>query len=477
MTTHPPLTHPAPPPSRFALRCDRALVDRALVPALVVVEDGRIADVLPPGAIEASSPLPVIEVSGVLLPGLVDAHVHMNEPGRTEWEGFETATAAAASGGVTTLVDMPLNCVPVTTSLAAFEEKLAAVKDLLAVDVGFWGGVVPGNSSPATRGELAKMASRGMLGAKCFLCHSGIDDFPASREQDLRAAMPVLRDAGIPLLVHAELELATTHAGLAVPACDSGDPAEYASYLASRPNAFEDEAIALMIRLCRETRCRVHVVHLSSGTALPMIRAAKDEGLPFTVETCPHYLCLTAEEIPRGATQYKCAPPIREAANRELLWQGVHEGVIDLVTSDHSPCTPHLKKPLTADGRGGDFCGAWGGIASLSLGLSSVWTEASRRALTLVEVARRMSEEPARLAGLGSRKGQIARGLDADLCAFDPDAAFPVAERDLLFRHKVSPYLGRTLRGRVTSTWLRGQLVYAGASPVAARGRALLGHD
>ncbi|MBX7191033.1 MAG: allantoinase AllB [Sandaracinaceae bacterium] len=464
-------------PSRFALRSDRVLVDRALRPAVVVVEDARIADVLAPAAIDASSPLPVIDLEGVLLPGLVDSHVHMNEPGRTEWEGFETATAAAASGGVTTLVDMPLNCIPVTTSLAALDEKLAAVKDLLCVDVGFWGGVVPANSGSGTGGELAAMASRGMLGAKCFLCHSGIDDFPASREEHLRAAMPILRDAGIPLLVHAELELSATRAGVAVPACDSGDPAEYASYLASRPNAFEDEAIEMVIRLCRETRCHVHVVHLSSGTALPMIRAAKDEGLPFTVETCPHYLCLSAEEVPRGATQYKCAPPIREAANRELLWQGVREGVIDLVTSDHSPCTPHLKKPLLPTGEGGDFCGAWGGIASLSLGLPSVWTEAQRRELALTDVVRRMSEEPARLAGLGSTKGRIARGLDADLCVFDPDASFPVSEADLRFRHKVSPYLGRALRGRVTHTWLRGRVIFEDGTLRPGHGRALLSHD
>ncbi|MBN8611387.1 MAG: allantoinase AllB [Deltaproteobacteria bacterium] len=449
---------------RFALRSDRVLVEGALRPAVVVIEGERILDVLAKGAIDASSPLPIEDVSGVLLPGLVDSHVHMNEPGRTEWEGFQTATAAAASGGVTTLVDMPLNCIPVTTSLAALEEKLAAVHDLLAVDVGFWGGVVPGNAR-----ELAAMASRGMLGAKCFLCHSGIDDFPASREEDLRAAMPILRDAGIPLLVHAELELTTTQSGASVPSCDSGDPAEYASYLASRPNAFEDEAIERVIRLCRETRCAVHVVHLSSGTALPMIRAAKDEGLPFTVETCPHYLCLTAEEIPRGATQFKCAPPIREAANRELLWQGVREGVIDLVTSDHSPCTPHLKKPDT-----GDFCGAWGGIASLSLGLSSVWTEASRRELALVDIVRRMSEEPARLAGLSKKKGRIAKGFDADLCVFDLEGSLEVVPERLRFKHKISPYVGRALKGRVTDTWLRGARIFQGDSLRPASGKALL---
>lgn len=450
--------------ARFALRSERVLVEGALRPAIVVIEGGTILDVLRPNDLDATSPLPVEDVRGALLPGLVDSHVHMNEPGRTEWEGFETASAAAAAGGVTTLVDMPLNCIPVTTSLSALDAKLEAVQNLLAVDVGFWGGVVPGNA-----GELAAMASRGMLGAKCFLCHSGIDDFPASREDDLRAAMPVLRDAGIPLLVHAELELTQTRGGASVPACASGDVAEYASYLASRPNAFEDEAIEMVIRLCRETRCAVHVVHLSSGTALPMIRAAKDEGLPFTVETCPHYLCLTAEEVPRGATQYKCAPPIREAANRELLWQGVREGVIDLVTSDHSPCTPHLKKPET-----GDFCGAWGGIASLSLGLSSVWTEASARGLSLHDIARRMSEEPARLAGLTRRKGRIAKGLDADLCVFDDAAPFTVSASSLRFRHKISPYIGRELRGRVTNTWLRGERILQHDTLVPATGRALL---
>jgi allantoinase len=450
---------------RFALRSEHVMLDGALRPATVVVEDGRIADVLPFGEI-TSATLPVETFAGALLPGLVDAHVHMNEPGRTEWEGFETATAAAATGGVTTLVDMPLNCIPVTTSRAALDAKLDAVKDLLAVDVGFWGGVVPGNAA-----ELAAMADRGMLGAKCFLCHSGIDDFPASREEDLRAAMPILRDAGVPLLVHAELELTHGRDGAAIPACaEAGDVAEYASYLASRPNFFEDEAIAMMIRLCRETRCPVHVVHLSSASALPLIRAAKDEGLPFTVETCPHYLCLAAEQIPRGATQYKCAPPIREAANQELLWRGVREGVIDLVTSDHSPCTPHLKKPET-----GDFCGAWGGIASLSLGLPSVWARASTRGLGLVEVVRRMAEEPARLAGLGPRKGRIARGMDADLCAFEPDARWSVETDDLRFKHKISPYLGVEVRGRVTDTWLRGERVLRHGALTPSRGRPILG--
>lgn len=426
---------------RHALRSERTLIEGRLVPATIVIEGERIADLLPFGE-PLGSDVTVETITSVLLPGLVDTHVHINEPGRTEWEGFATATAAAASGGVTTLVDMPLNCIPVTTSQAALSTKVDAVGRLLAVDVGLWGGVVPGNA-----GELAKMATRGMLGAKCFLCHSGIDDFPASTEEDLRAAMPILRDAGIPLLVHAELETSD------VPPC-ARDVRAYTTYLASRPRSMEDAAIALMIRLCRETKCAVHVVHLSSATALPLLRAAKDEGLPFTVETCPHYLCLEAEQIPDGATEFKCAPPIREHENREALWAGVKDGTIDLVTTDHSPCTPQLKKPEE-----GDFCGAWGGIASLSLGLSSVWNEASARGLSLEDVVARMSERPAKLAGLAARKGRIARGMDADLCAFDPAPRWSVTPDALVFRHKISPYVGREVRGRVEATWLRGERV------------------
>jgi allantoinase len=424
---------------RTALRSERTLIDGRLRPATVVIEDGRIIDVLGFGGLDEHESLVVETIDAVLLPGLVDTHVHVNEPGRTEWEGFATATKAAAAGGVTTLVDMPLNCIPVTTTQSALEIKDDAARSLLRVDVGFWGGVVPGNA-----GELAGMAERGMLGAKCFLCHSGIDDFPASGMTELLAAMPILRDAGVPLLVHAELETSE------LPPC-AGDVRKYSTYLASRPSSMEDAAIAMMIDLCRQTRCAVHIVHLSSASALPLIRAAKDEGLPFTAETCPHYLCLEAEQIPDGATEYKCAPPIRERANREALWEGVREGVIDLVTTDHSPCTPQLKKPDE-----GDFCGAWGGIASLSLGLPSVWNEASARGFTLEEVVTRMSERPAKLAGLGRIKGRIARGFDADLCLFDPDARWPVVADALPFRHHVSPYVGKTLRGQVLATYLRG---------------------
>lgn len=438
--------------NRSVVRSERVLVDGAFRPAAIVIEQGRIADVAPFGeAFEGT--VPVETRTEAILPGLVDTHVHVNEPGRTEWEGFVTATRAAAAGGVTTLVDMPLNCIPVTTSAAALDEKMRAIGSILEVDVGLWGGVVPGNAR-----ELGAMADHGIRGAKCFLCHSGIDDFPKSTERDLAEAMPVLRDAGIPLLVHAELE------DDAIPSC-SEVTRSYAAFLKTRPASMEERAIAMVIELCRKTRCRVHVVHLSTASALPMIAAAKDEGLPFTVETCPHYLCLEAEGVPDGATHYKCMPPIRDHANREGLWRGVKEGVIDLVTSDHSPCTPGLKKPEV-----GDFCGAWGGIAALSLGLPAVWTEARAHGVALEHVVREMSESPARLAGLGARKGRIARGLDADLCALDPDARWTVTEEALPFRHKISPFCGRALVGRVARTWLRGV-----ATDGTARGELLRG--
>lgn len=437
--------------TKKAIRSERVLVDGVLRPATVVIDGETITDVTGFGETFGAE-IAVETVSGTILPGLVDTHVHVNEPGRTEWEGFVTATRAAAAGGVTTLVDMPLNCIPVTTSDAALATKRDAIGGLLAVDVGFWGGVVPGNAA-----ELGAMAGHGILGAKCFLCHSGIDDFPKSTETDLAAAMPVLRDAQIPLLVHAELEDA------ALPSC-SEITRSYASFLRTRPGSMEERAIAMVIELCRKTRCKVHVVHLSSASALPMIEAAKNDGLPFTVETCPHYLCLEAEGVPDGATHYKCMPPIRDHENRERLWEGVKRGVIDLVTSDHSPCTPGLKKPDE-----GDFCGAWGGIASLSLGLSAVWTEARAHGVSLEHVVAEMSERPARLAGLASKKGRIAKGMDADLCAFDADAAWTVTSEALPFRHKISPFVGRALVGRVTRTWLRGAAIEA----EARRGRML----
>ncbi len=432
----------------------RVITDTGVAPATVLVDGEQIAEVVP-----ESRPLPGSLDFGdwVIAPGLVDCHVHVNEPGRTEWEGFESATRAAAAGGVTALVDMPLNSLPVTTSSAALSAKIAASQGKCYVDVGFWGGVVPGNA-----GELGELAAGGVLGCKAFLVHSGIDEFPNTTEADLREAMPVLREAGLPLLAHAELDLGAT--------LYSEDRRSYQRYLDSRPKAWEDEAIRLLVRLCRETRCAVHIVHLSSAASLPLLRAAKAEGLPITVETCPHYLCLEAEAIPDGATLYKCAPPIREHANREGLWGGLLEGVIDFVITDHSPCLPALKLPEI-----GDFEAAWGGIASLQLGLPAVWSEARRRGADLRALARWMSSAPAQFAGLSARKGRISAGLDADLLIWDPDAPLTVSAERLFFKHPVSPYLGRSLVGRVQHTVLRGKCVYDGeVHPEGPRGRPLL---
>jgi len=451
-------------PGLWGLRSRRIVgPDGRIRPGTVLIEEGRIrALVSRPATATVPPDIPVEDLgTRVIAPGLVDCHVHVNEPGRTDWEGFATATRAAAAGGVTTLVDMPLNCIPVTTTRAALEEKRRVAAGQLHVDVGFWGGVIPGNA-----GELAELAAGGALGCKAFLIHSGIDEFPNATEADLREAMPVLRDAGLPLLAHAELDLGEAPA-------PGTDPRAYASYLRSRPAAWEDAAIALLIRLARETGCAVHVVHLSSAASVDQIARAKADGLHFTAETCPHYLCLEAESVPDGATEYKCAPTIRDHENREALWRGLKDGVIDFVVSDHSPCTPALK------GRErGDFAEAWGGIASLQLGLPALWTEASRRGHSLSDVSAWMSTRPAALAGLGRRKGQIAPGFDADLVVWDPEAEVEVDAAQLHFRHKVSPYLGRRLMGRVEATFLRGQLVYDGSGhPAGPVGAPILGRD
>ena len=439
-----------------AIRSRRVVTPEGVRPAAVLVKGERIEAVVPwdaaPGGMRVDD-----HADHVVMAGLVDCHVHVNEPGRTEWEGFETATRAAASGGVTTLVDMPLNSTPVTTSASALDRKRDATDGQLHVDVGFWGGVVPGNA-----GSLEGLARAGALGCKAFLIDSGIDDFPHVTDRDLRQAMPRLRDAGLPLLAHAELERPVR-----TPSFPHGD---YHHWLCSRPKQWEDVAIALLVDLCRETRCPVHVVHLSSATAIPIIRAARDEGLKVTVETCPHYLCLTAEDVPNGDTTYKCAPPIREAENREALWDALGEGVIDFVVTDHSPCLPELKHLDT-----GDFANAWGGIASLSLGLPSVWTEARRRGHSIERIAAWLCERPARFAGLAGRKGRIAPGLDADLVVWDPDATFRVTPERLRFRHKVSPYLGREFHGEVKATYVRGSPVFRdGRVAGGASGRQLL---
>lgn len=443
----------------LALTSSRVVLDDQLRDATVVIEGERICEVRA-GQVVRPGETHVAVDPFVLAPGVVDSHVHINEPGRTDWEGFATATQAAASGGVTTVVDMPLNCIPVTTTAAALAIKCEAAAPRLWIDVGFWGGVVPGNAD-----DLAALAEAGVLGCKAFMVHSGIDEFPASDEAVLRAAMLRLRDAGVPLLAHAELDVA------AAPA--QGDPRSHASWLRSRPCAMEDAAIALLIRLCRETGCAVHVVHLSSADSLPQIAAAKREGLPLTVETCAHYLCLRAEDIADGQTHFKCAPPIRDDDNRARLWQGLRDGTIDFVVTDHSPCTPALKQLER-----GDFQAAWGGIASLQLGLQAVWTEARARGVGIPELFAWMSSRPAAFAGLAARKGRIAVGHDADLIVWDPDTAATIHAAQLRFRHKLSPYVGRTLYGAVRQTYLRGTIVYDGtAVHPAARGVALLHRD
>jgi allantoinase len=425
-----------------ALRSHHVVAREGVRSACIVFDQGKIV------ALREFADVPVdcalIDAPDrFVLPGLVDTHVHINEPGRTQWEGFATATRAAAAGGITCLVDMPLNCVPATTSVAALEEKRRSARGQAYVDYAFWGGVVPGNVE-----EILPLAAAGIRGFKCFLVDPGIDEFSMVTEADLRLAMPVLAGIGLPLLVHAE-----------DPAEVSGDYHDYPSYLQSRPDRAEVAAIRLMIDLCCEYRTRVHIVHLATAEAVPMLEAARREGLPISVETCPHYLYFNAGSIPAGATEFKCAPPIRGAANRELLWEALRQRTIDLVATDHSPCPPAMKNRPD-----GDFCKTWGGIASLSVALPAIWTAATERGFDIRAVVRWMCEAPATLAGLDRRKGRIAPGYDADFVIFDPEAEFEVTPEKLHFRHPVSPYIGQKLRGRVESTIVRGALVYRDGS-------------
>ena len=433
------------------VRSRRVVTPQGIQPAAIHVADGKITRV----AEWSDAPADVVDYGELaILPGIVDTHVHLNEPGRTEWEGFATATTAAAIGGITTLVDMPLNSIPPTTTREGFAAKRAAAKGQCAVDVGFWGGVVPGNQR-----ELAGLVEDGVRGFKCFLVDSGVAEFGWCGEADLAPAMQILGGLGAPLLVHAELAgpIDAAAAELA-----TADPHRYATYLASRPPAAEEQAIQLVTRLCRATRARTHIVHHSAATALPLLRAARAEGLPLTAETCPHYLHFTAEAIPDGATPFKCAPPIREAANREALWAALAEGVLDLVASDHSPCSPALKAIEQ-----GDFMAAWGGVAGLQLALSIVWTEAARRGHTLIDLVRWMCEGPARLAGFTGKKGRIAAGADADLVIFADAETQTVTASGVHHKHKITPYLGETLRGVIHATYLRGTRVAEGGKALA----------
>ncbi len=418
------------------------------MPATLVEEGGRIAQV------RGWSDEPPVDARRdfgdlVLLPGLVDSHVHINEPGRTEWEGFWTATRAAAAGGVTTLVDMPLNCIPETIDVEALETKRSSAKGKAWVDWAAWGGVVGGNAD-----RLPALIDAGVPGFKCFLIHSGVDGFPWVDDAELRLALEKLRGTGLPLLAHAEVAGPVDEATRALNASHA-DWRMYSNYLASRPDAAETEAIALLIRLAEEFKTPIHIVHLASAKALPQLADARKRGLPVTVETCTQYLWFAAEEIPDGATEFKCAPPIRSKENRELLWNALTEGLIDFVVTDHSPCPPEMKRGDT-----GRWDQAWGGIASLGLALPVLWTAMSKRGIAIERVGEWMALGPARLAGLELRKGALAVGADADFAVFDPDAKWTVTPENLPFRHKISPYLGAQLRGRVRETWMRGEAVF-----------------
>ncbi|HKY27483.1 MAG TPA: allantoinase AllB [Pyrinomonadaceae bacterium] len=440
------------------IRGHQVVLPDDIAPASIHIHNGKILrvgpyDDIPPGIdlIDARTDL-------VVMPGLVDTHVHVNEPGRTEWEGFRTATRAAAAGGVTTLIDMPLNSIPATTTLNALKEKQDAARGQCSVDVGFWGGVVPGNTP-----QLEPLASAGVVGFKCFLIHSGVDEFPNVTEEDLRKAMPELTRLNALLIVHAELPGPIERLELA--SCGHQPNAaatelfatRYQTFLDSRPRAAENEAVELMIRLGREFGTRVHIVHHSSADALPMIARAKASGLQLTAETCPHYLAFAAEEIPDGATEFKCCPPVRERENQEQLWSALQDGTIDMIVSDHSPCRPELKLRGT-----GDFLQAWGGISSLQLRLAIVWTEARKRGFSLRQLAEWLCRAPARLVGLDQQKGSIVAGADADIVIWNADEEFTVAPEMLHHRHKLTPYTGRRLQGVVHSTFLRGKKIYDG---------------
>ena len=439
-------------------RSHHVVLAQSARPASVHVDDGVIVKV---GEYDDAPEGVCVEECGefTLSPGLVDTHVHINEPGRADWEGFETATRAAAAGGITTLVDMPLNSVPATTDVAALEAKRSAARGRCHVDVGFWGGIVPGNEQ-----EIGPLLDAGVRGFKCFLVPSGVEEFPCVSEADLRRALAAVAAVGgrpRPVLVHAE-----DPAQLVAPA---GDRRAYATFLATRPAAAEVSAIRLVAALCGEYDVPMHIVHVSSAAGAEAVAVARAEGRAMTAETCPHYLTFTAGDVPDGATAFKCAPPIRVDADREALWRALRQGVLSLVATDHSPAAPAMKSLDT-----GDFLAAWGGIASLQIALPMVWSGARRRGIDVVEVSRWLSTEPARLCGLSDRKGRIAEGCDADFVLWDPDAAFTVQGARLAHRHPLTPYEGRSLTGTVQATYLRGECVWRNGALLRSGSGALL---
>ncbi|MFJ6635008.1 allantoinase AllB [Streptomyces sp. NPDC091376] len=436
----------------LVLRSTRVVTPDGTRPATIAVAAGRIAAVLPYDTeVPAGARLEDVGDDAVL-PGLVDTHVHVNDPGRTEWEGFWTATRAAAAGGITTLLDMPLNSLPPTTTVGNLRVKQDVARPKAHVDTGFWGGAIPDNVK-----DLRPLHDAGVFGFKCFLSPSGVDEFPELDQEQLARSLAEIAGFGALLIVHAE----DPHHLAAAP---QRKGPKYADFLASRPRDAENTAIANLIAQARRLNARVHVLHLSSADALPLIAAARAEGVRITAESCPHFLTLTAEEVPDGATEFKCCPPIREAANQDALWQGLADGTIDCIVSDHSPCTSDLKTP--------DFASAWGGISSLQLGLPAIWTEARRRGRTLEDIARWMSAAPAELAGL-RQKGAIEAGRDADFAVLAPEETFTVDPAELHHRNQVTAYAGKTLHGVVKSTWLRGTRIVENGTLAEPTGRLL----
>ncbi len=424
-----------------ALHSRRVIVNGEVIEATIFITHQKISGIEKgsPGNYSGS----IIDIGNkIVMAGIIDPHVHINEPGRTAWEGFDTATKAAIAGGITTLIDMPLNASPVTTTAKAFEQKIASAKNKLHTNVGFWGGIVPGNKN-----EIEPLIDKGVFGFKAFLTHSGIDEFPNVNEDDLKKVMPLIAKHGLPLLVHCELDSFKVDT--------ISDNKSYRNYLASRPKKWEDDAISLMIRLCEKYNCRVHIVHLSSSDSIEQIAKAKQSGLPLTVETAQHYLFFNAEEIPDGATQYKCAPPIREKKNNDLLWQALKDGTIDFVATDHSPVTPVLKETES-----GDFMKAWGGIASLQFTLPVLWTAAKKKNCSITDIAKWLSANPAKLIGMQKSKGKIAPGYDADLTIWNDEMEFIVKEEIIHHKNKMTPYMGKTLTGFAEQAYLAGRKVF-----------------
>ena len=441
----------------FGIHSSNVLTEKGLKDATIIVENGIITDVKDGRADVAFNVEELVDL--VVMPGIIDSHVHINEPGRTEWEGFETMTRGAVAGGITTLVDMPLNSSPVTITSETFYQKREAAKGKLYCNCGFWGGIVPANIE-----HLEGLIKSGVMGIKAFLTHSGIDEFPNVTEAELRAAMPILAKYRVPLLAHAEID--KMHEGIAF---FEKYPTSYKAYLDSRPKEWEDDAVDLLISLCEEFNSPVHIVHLSSANNIEKIKAAKAKGLPLTVETCPQYLYYNAEDIPDSNTLFKCAPPIREKENNEKLWKALKDGIIDFIVTDHSPATPELKKIES-----GNLREAWGGIASIQFSLPVVWTKAKERGFTVEDMSRLMSSNVAAFIGEG-KKGKIKTGYDADLVVWNPEQKFVVEKQNIHYRHKISPYVGEELYGVVKQTYVSGKKVFENGNFISLpQGKALI---